>query len=86
MLKLITYDLNSPGQDYNNLYGAIKNVGTWWHYLNNIWIINTILTAKQISDRLNPLIDKNDHIFIVSINKDYAGWLPRNAWNWLNSN
>jgi hypothetical protein len=34
MVYLIMYDLNRPGQDYSNLYEAIKRLGAWC----TIWI------------------------------------------------
>lgn len=85
MLYLITYDLNTPGQDYQNLYDEIKNFGTWWHYLDSTWLIDTSLSSSQMQKKLKQhmVIDKNDYLFIVKITKDYQGWLPQKAWDWI---
>lgn len=51
MVYLITYDLKKPGQDYSNVHDAIKSCGTWWHYLESTWLVDSYLTAEQISSR-----------------------------------
>ena len=46
---LITYDLNAPGQKYDDLYQEIKDLGsTWWHYLDSTWVVKTTLTPDQV--------------------------------------
>ena len=37
---LIGYDLNRPGQNYDDLFDEIKNLGTWWHCLDSTWLVN----------------------------------------------
>ena len=36
MSYLISYDLNSPGKNYAQLYAAIQKLGSWWHCLELI--------------------------------------------------
>ncbi len=64
---LITYDLNRPGQNYNELFEAIKAVGTWWHCLDSTWIVKSNLTAVQVRDSLSPKIDNNDSLLVVAL-------------------
>jgi len=86
MVILITYDLNKPGKDYSKLHEAIKNIsGIWWHDLTSVWLVETHFSAKQVSERLLPLIDTNDEIFVIRVFGDYSGWLPQRAWDWLRS-
>jgi len=84
---LITYDLNRPGKDYTKLYEEIKNLGTWWHYLDSVWVVDTTLSPQQVWARLTPAIDQNDSVFVVRIKNDqrYSGWLKQEAWDWLNA-
>lgn len=84
MIYSINYDLKRPGQNYDALHEAIKGCGSWWHYLGSTWLVDTNLNAKGIWDRLSPYVDKNDNMFIVSITRDYNGWLPKAAWDWIN--
>ena len=85
---LITYELKNPGRDYSGLYNTIKSLGLWWHYLASTWIIksSTTLSAREISDRLVPHIDSNDYLLVIKIDTtDSQGWLPQDAWDWLNA-
>jgi hypothetical protein len=84
---LITYDLNNKAiRSYESLFLAIKSVGPWWHYLESTWIVKTNLTSAQIWDYLASHITSTDRMLIVKIdNSDKWGWLPQDAWNWLNS-
>lgn len=53
---LITYDLNSPGQDYKGLHEAIKGLGhQWLRVLDSTWLITTRLTPGQAWDQLDGI-------------------------------
>lgn len=81
---LITYDLNKPGQNYDKLYEKIKELGTWWHYLDSTWIVVSTLTPSQAFDRLKPTLDESDRVLVLNITGDtYSGWLTETAWDWL---
>ena len=84
---LITYDLKGkPIQNYESLFIALKNIGPWWHYLESTWIIKTSLNSTEIWGRLAGHITATDRMLIVKIdNWDKWGWLPQDAWDWLNS-
>jgi len=84
---LITYDLkNKSIRDYQSLFIAIKSLGSWWHYLDSTWIIKTNLNSQQIWNMLSKHLLTNDHILVVKIDgSDKWGWLPQDAWSWLNS-
>jgi hypothetical protein len=79
----INYDLKKPGMDYQDLYDAIKQYN-WWHYLESTWLVHTNDSASDIFKRLKPHIDDNDSILIIEAGKDKAGWLPEEAWDWIN--
>ncbi|MDK2824541.1 MAG: hypothetical protein PWP71_2459 [Clostridia bacterium] len=83
---IVTYDLNNPGKDYNELYETIKNSCSWYcHYLDSVWVIKSNLTAQQISDKLIPVIDKNDYLLVIEVINNKQGWLPKKAWDCLNN-
>lgn len=85
MIYAINYDLKRPGQNYEALYEAIKSCGTWWHFLGSTWLVDTSLTSKGVWDRIAPHVDKNDLFLVIGVTRDYQGWLPQEAWDWLNS-
>lgn len=79
----ISYDLNRPGQNYEDLYREIRNFGGYWHHLDSTWLVSTNLSAQQMTDRLLNHLDGNDHFLIIRVVDDYQGWLPESAWTWL---
>jgi len=85
---LITYDLkNTSLVLYAPLHEEIKKIsGLWWHYLESTWIVKTNLTASEISAKLIPHIKQGDRLIVVKIDySDSQGWLPKEAWDWINS-
>ena len=83
---LITYDLKAPGRNYESLYQGIKSCGKWWHYLQSSWIVATNESSQQIWNRLAATIDQTDFLLIIEVRKDRYGWLPKDAWDWINQN
>ncbi len=83
MVYIISYDLNRPGQDYQGLYQAIKQLGDWCRPLDSTWLVDTTLGAEAVAGQLRPQIDKNDGLLVIGATQDYAGWLPKEMWEWL---
>ncbi|EOC1429087.1 hypothetical protein ACI1AD_004395 [Cronobacter dublinensis] len=79
----VSYDLNKAGQNYNSLYEELKKSNSWWHHLDSTWLVSTYETAKQLSDRLRNHLDNNDTLLVIGVTKEYSGWLPQDAWDWL---
>lgn len=46
--KMIAYDLNSPGQNYDDLIEDIKSLGPWWHHLDCTWLVKTTTAATEL--------------------------------------
>lgn len=85
---LITYDLkNTAIEGYLPLHEAIKkNCISWWHYLESTWIVKSnILNANDISSKLTPFVKTGDRLLVVEITSNSQGLLPKEAWDWLNS-
>jgi hypothetical protein len=66
---------------YNGIIG-------WWHYIESsyILIVENNVTATSLTDVVMNLIP--NRVFIVNqlLIKDYNGWLPKEAWDWLDKN
>lgn len=84
---IICYDLNRPGQNYSELYEAIKALGTWWHCLDSTWIVKSGLTSVQVRDKLSSCIDGNDRLLVATLSGD-AAWIGFNdkCSSWLKNN
>ncbi|MBR2535480.1 MAG: hypothetical protein IKE66_05345 [Hyphomicrobium sp.] len=85
MIYAINYDLKKPGQDYADLYKAIEECGVCWHYLGSTWLVDTLLDAEGVWQRLQPHVDKTDRVLVIGVTRDYQGWLSQEAWDWINS-
>jgi len=84
-ILLVTYELQNAAKDYSGLFDAIKSNGhEWWHYLEHTWIVRTSDSADQFARKLYPLIERTDSLLVVQITRDHQGWLPKDAWDWLN--
>ena len=85
---MITYDLNTPGKNYDNVIDAIKAAsnGTWCSFWRSSFLICSNLTANEIFAVLEPYIDSNDRLFIVEVTAHYQGWLSKDEWNFINQN
>ncbi|MBE3143933.1 MAG: hypothetical protein IMZ61_08420 [Planctomycetes bacterium] len=81
----INYDLKVPNRDYEGLYKAIKQLGKWWHYIESTWLIMSDESSTQIWDKLRIHMDQNDFMLIIEVRNDVQGWLPKEAWDWINS-
>lgn len=82
----VTYDLKTPGRDYTPLYTALKSSPKWWHYLESTWLIATLESPVQLYNRLVPTITNNDRLLIIEVRNNAQGWLPKDAWQWINEN
>lgn len=72
--KLIAYDLNAPGQRYNDLIDAIKKLGLWWHHLDSTWLVKTSKTSVEVRDELKKYIDTGDELLVVDVTGDNRAW------------
>ena len=46
LIVIVGYDLNKPGQDYEQLWKRLREFGTWWHHLDSTWIVRTEMTER----------------------------------------
>lgn len=72
--QLISYDLNAPGQKYDDLIEEIKGLGAWWHHLDSTWLVKSDLTASDIRDRLAKCLDIEDELLVVNVTGDLRAW------------
>ncbi len=70
----ISYDLNNPGQNYEKVIEAIKDLEGWAKVHKSFWYVKSYLTAAQARDRVWAVMDKNDTLYVVDATKNTAGW------------
>ena len=83
---IVSYDLNSPGQDYEALYDELKRPPAGWiPIMDSTWLIDSAESAQSLSDRIRQHLDENDWLFVAEITTNHQGWLPQVKWDWVDT-
>lgn len=82
-VRLVTYDLHKPGQDYSDFLEAMKNLGSWAKLSESCYAVETTLSPKQVFDKLSPHIDSNDNLYILTLVGPFYGQGPQDVNDWL---
>lgn len=81
---MISYDLDTPGQKYDQLIATIKQFSDAYIKLQkSFWLVRTDLTPNQMSDKLNSVLDGNDELFICELQNNYQGRTSKDNWNFI---
>lgn len=85
-LFLVTFSLRNPNRDYDPFYVAVRgNALQWWHFIEQSCVVTTNYDVNTFAQKLLPYIEKTDSLLVVEITPHvYQGWLPNQAWAWLN--
>lgn len=88
MTYLITYDLNDPGQNYEDVIQAIKDAstGVWCSYWKSSYLIRSdFQTAQEVFNKIEPFLDKNDKCLVIEVKNNKQGWLTKKQWEYINN-
>ncbi|CAK1221925.1 hypothetical protein [Fructobacillus evanidus] len=84
---ILSYDLNSPGQKYDDVKKVIDSFGgSYIKILESTWMLRNNLSPQEMSDRLSKACDKNDSYLIIEIAKNYQGYLTHEKWEFIKEN
>lgn len=85
MTYLVSYDLNKPGKNYNDLYDAIKasSTGKWCKPLESVYIIESSLSALSVYNKLTPCLDRNDRILVIEVKGQSYWYLDKKVSDYL---
>ncbi len=70
----ISYDLNSPGQNYDDVIEAIKSLGGWAKIHKSYWYVDSPKTAKEACEIVWAKCDANDTLYVVDATNNSASW------------
>jgi len=93
-LYLISYELQHPDSLKSENQEAIKTAlktltGWWWSYAGVTLIAGRSLTPQIINEKIVPFLKfkgftPEDSLFIIRVDpQSYYGWLPQQAWDWI---
>ena len=84
---MITYDLNSTGQKYDEVIKAIKDSSSaWCSYWKSSYLIKSSLPPDQIVDNVKPHLDNNDRFIVIEVKNNKQGWLTEKQWEYIREN
>lgn len=85
---MLTYDLNSPGQKYEELRNVIKKEisNGYCNYWESSFVFRSSLTPSEMLDKMRPYLDQGDKLFVTEIINNKQGWLTKEQWNFINQN
>ena len=81
---LVSYDLKTPNVSYEPLFKELQSSVDWFHYLTNTWIVLRKETLVDFNGVLLKKIYAEDRLLILPAKGPGFGWLPNDAWHWLN--
>lgn len=84
---LITYDLMSPGQNYEKVQEAITSFGTWAKIQQSVWVVSTTYSGDDVYKKVRAAIDKNDKLAVFELTGN-AWWtgLSNEVAEWIKLN
>jgi hypothetical protein len=88
---VVTWDLNKEKPNYAEAhkqfiahlerYDNTKDPG-----LDSVRFVSTNLSASELSEDLRKKLDNNDQIIVTKlVSGNYAGWLNKSVWDWINA-
>lgn len=86
---MITYDLNSPGQRYDDVIKTIKegiSAEASCSFWKSSYLVRTSLNPSQMFEKFKPFLDKGDKFIIVEVIDNKQGWLTEKQWEFINDN
>jgi len=60
-----------------------SHITDWWHYIDTTYLIVSSLEVNSLYNLTFPGVPKR-HLLIIEVDPNNAqGWLPKDAWIWL---
>lgn len=70
----ISYDLNSPGQDYSSVITEIKSLGSWAKVHESFWYVNSNFSAAEAAKKIWAKMDSNDSLIVLDTTGNHGNW------------
>lgn len=70
----VSYDLHTPGQNYDKVIAEIKKHGSWAKVHYSLFYLRSDESARQVADAVWAVMDKNDSVIVVDSTNNNAAW------------
>lgn len=64
----IAYDLNSPGQNYDQIRDAIRGLGQYHQFQYSLFYVSTRQSPQQAYAIVSQFMDANDRLAVIEAN------------------
>ena len=85
-VRLITYDLNKPGQNHSKVLAKIKAYSSWAMLSESSYAVRTSDTPSTIFNAFKPLLDQNDTFLVLTLTSPWTGRASQKVLDWLRDN
>ena len=88
-LYIITFKagLNFNATNFHSYINALhtkKWITDWWHYTDNAYIVVSPYKVGELYNATVPSLAFMTYVLFIEVDPNNAqGWLPKNAWTWL---
>jgi len=62
----IAYDLDAPGQNYDQVRNAIKSLGLWWQPQFSLFYVHTEYSPQEAYAIVHGAMDSNDKLAVIN--------------------
>jgi hypothetical protein len=83
---LVCVEKVTPWANHSRLETELRQSHRWWHYMTGVWLVLRYETLLELHDLLVPVIQQEDHMLILPAKRPAGGWLPKDAWDWIEAN
>ncbi len=84
MICLFTYEFRpSLLRNSSALEKEISSFPGWYHCTDKTWLIASYEDINTVNQKLAKHLTNIDYWLVVRISPEYQGWLPKEAWDWL---
>ncbi|MDO5770291.1 MAG: hypothetical protein Q4P13_12370, partial [Psychrobacter sp.] len=77
---------NAKGQKHAEVLAKIKSFNSWLKLSESSYAVSTSLTASQIFEHFESLIDSNDRMYVIPLMQQHQSWATQEEHDWLNNN
>lgn len=70
----VSYDLRTPGQNYDDVIAEIKKHGSWAKVHYSLFYLSSTETAEQVAKAVWAKMDANDRLIVVNASANTAYW------------
>ena len=85
MLLIVAYDLHpSPARDYSVIEDAVRSCGASAHLQGSVWVVDTMLTPRAVTDKLTAASHPRDSFFVAQLHQNWwSRGLTETLVDWL---